>query len=83
VGTSPVKKYEPKHKPVDPGFYWVSQAGEMPYLVEVFVESDSHGMFYVLLSDHNHKYSTECWSGALWFGPLEMSDIDTSPCSCI
>lgn len=62
-----------KAYPIDPGFYWVAEVGQDPYLVEVGVESDSHSMFYVLLPGDNRKYPIEIWKKAFWCGPLTTS----------
>ena len=57
--------------PTEPGYYWLSEAGEPPFIVEVDVESDSHGMFFVRLPDDDHKYPLDLWPGARWLGPFE------------
>lgn len=59
-----------KCQPIDPGIYWVIEFGEQPHLVHVDIESDSHGMFFVLLPDDDYKYPLELWEGALWSGPF-------------
>lgn len=61
-------------KPADPGFYWLAEQDEQPHLVEVDVESDSHGMLFVRLPDDDHKYPFEMWPGALWCGPLKSPE---------
>jgi hypothetical protein len=68
-------KYPPLQKPVDPGFYWLAEEGEKPQIVEVCVESDSHNMFSVLLPGHDYKYPLGFWEGALWFRPLDETDL--------
>lgn len=68
-------KYPPQNRPTDPGFYWLAEQGEEAHIVEVCIESDSHGMYYVLLPDESYRYSLDMWPGALWFGPLDPADI--------
>ncbi len=65
-------KYPTLTKPVDPGFYWFSAEGEAPHIVEVGIESDSHGLYYVLLPDNLRKYPLDCFPGAKWFGPIDL-----------
>ena len=66
-----------KPKPTVPGFYWVAEAGEEPHIVEVGVESDSNDLFFVTLPDDDYKYPLSIWNGALWFGPVDESDLIT------
>ena len=68
-------KYQPLKKPTGPGFYWLAENGEPLHLVELCVESDSHRMFYVLLPGEDYRYHVDLWAGALWFGPLDASDL--------
>lgn len=68
-------RYVPLNKPTDPGFYWLAEKDEEPHVVEVCIESDSHGMYHVLLPDDACKCPLEKWPDALWFGPLKPADI--------
>jgi hypothetical protein len=58
----------PKQTPSEPGFYWFTEGGKQPHIIEVIVESDSHRMFLVRLPDDDHKYPFDLWPGARWFG---------------
>jgi hypothetical protein len=60
----------PKPKPTEPGFYWLAEKGEPPFIVEVNVEPDSHGMFFVLLPGEDYKYPPDLWPHASWIGPV-------------
>jgi hypothetical protein len=64
-------KFPPLKKPTNPGFYWLAESGERPHIVEVDVESDSHGMFFVQLPGEDHKYPPEIWPDASWIGPVD------------
>jgi len=59
-----------KQTPSEPGFYWLIEDGMPPHIVEVNVESDSHGMFFVLLPGEDYKYPPELWPDASWIGPV-------------
>jgi hypothetical protein len=59
--------------PSDPGCYEIWEVDCEPFEVRVEVESDSHGLFYVLIPGDDHKYPLDLWQGALWFGPLSGS----------
>jgi len=60
-----------RSKPSEPGLYWLFEDGEPPFIVDVGIESDSHGMFFVRIPDDEHTYPFEIWPGARWLGPLE------------
>jgi len=64
-------------QPVRPGFYWLIEAGMPPHLVEVAVESDSHGIFFVLLPGEDYKYPLELWPDASWVGPVNPLSVLT------
>lgn len=57
--------------PTKPGYSWLAGARERAHIVEVNVELDSRGMFFVRLPDDKHKYPFDLCSGARWLGPLE------------
>ena len=65
----------PTKAPTEPGFYWLSEAGAPPFIVEVCIESDSHGMFFVLLPGEDHKYPPALWPDATWTGPVDPNFI--------
>jgi hypothetical protein len=63
-----------------PGFYWLIEAGMPPHLVEVDIESDSHGMFFVVLPGEDHRYPPALWPDAAWVGPVDpLSLLMISP----
>ncbi len=68
-------KYQPTKQPTEPGFYWLAEQDMPIHLVELCIESDSHGMYYALLPDEDYKYDPGMWLGALWFGPLDEADL--------
>ena len=65
--------------PDHPGYYWLSEAGEAPFIVKVDVESDSHGMFFVQFPGNDQKYPFELWPGARWLGPFETPPRSVEP----
>jgi hypothetical protein len=66
---------KPKARPAEPGFYWLIESGEPPFIVEVCIESDSHCMFFVQLPGDNYKYPTDLWPHASWIGPVDPLSI--------
>lgn len=61
-------------KPIEPGYYWIAEAGEKPLMVEVNVESDSHNLMFVLLPGDDERYPLAIWNGALWMGPIAVPE---------
>jgi len=76
----PAKMIWPANRPTKPGFYWLTENGEIPFIVEVDVESDSNRMFFVRLPGEDYKYPLELWPDVSWIGPVDpQSYLTNSP----
>lgn len=60
--------------PTEPGFYWITEAGMNPQIVEVIVACTAHNLLQVILPGDSQRYPLDLWDNALWHGPLSRPE---------
>ncbi len=56
--------------PAKPGFYWITEPGMTPQIVEVIISCAAHNLLQVLLPGDSQRYPIDLWDTASWYGPL-------------
>lgn len=62
-------------QPVTLGFYWVSEAGQPPHIVEIQARPGFEQTPFVILPGDDKHYPIELYRKALWYGPLVAPGI--------
>lgn len=56
--------------PTEPGFYWITEDGMTPQVVEVVPSCATREALQVLLPGDSQRYPLDLWDDVLWYGPL-------------
>lgn len=60
----------PTNLPTEPGFYWITELGMTPLIVEVVLSCVTDNALQVLLPGDSQRYPLDFWDNAFWYGPL-------------